>query len=1232
MRVVRLLSIVAAIVSLVTQAFAAPPPGYNLEWTEQFNEGVGGSPSSSIWGYTTGAGGFGNNELETYTSDNAHSHLIADANAEDGNALQIQATDDNGGIGTAGRYTSARINTSGKVLPEYGYIEARCQLPYGDGIWPAFWQLGSNIGSVGWPACGETDIMETIGDDYDANGNFYPYWLQTNVSSLHGPGYSGGNPLTARYSISSGYLYQAYHKYAMLWTPTQITFYFDDIPFETHTPADTNGNPWAYSGHTFYMIANIAVGGNWPGAPDAHTTFPQNLLIDYIKIYTLPFNGPHNIPGVIQADDFDNGGQSISYKTITNTNNGGAYRPELGVGIQPATGGGYDVGWSAGGQWMKYTVNVQSTGTYTATFRVSSGASGGSFHLEDPNGHALTGPIVVPGTGGWQNWVTVTSSISLTAGPQVIKLVEDTNNFNVDYMAFTSTSGAFDGPHNIPGVVQAEDYNQGGDGVGYHSLSTSGNPAAVFRNDNVTVENCAGGGYDVSSTAPGQWLKYNVNVSTGGLYNMAVKVAGFGGAFHIVDENGNNLTGTVTVPPTGGGQTWTAVDAIVNLTAGAHILQLVEDSGGFSIDSLSFTTGFNGPHVIPSTIAAVDYDQGGDGIGFADADDLNSGSSTYRNNDGVDMENSSLGGNNVGWTQAGQWLAYTVFAQVGGQYNATFTVASGANGGTLHLVDEAGNNLTGAVTVPATGGWQNWTTVTVPITLATGGHSLRLVEDSGGYNLYSIAFSATTNSVASVAVNPSTILAGGSSTATVTVTSPAAASTLSPDGQTIIAGQAVEVSSDNAAAPIVSGPSLFVGGAAYIVIPTGQTTGTFTVAASSTNAPPTTANLSGSINGVAQSAALTINPTAPTLTSLSPASTTAGVGTSLTIAGTGFGSSPTVTFGSFTLPVQSSTSSSITVAVPPADVPTAGSIPVTVANGTGAASNTLNFTVNPVVLSTVTISPTHVTGGQGATLTATLTGPAPAGGLVVTFSSNNTAVAKVATASVTVPAGSSTATCAVTTVPVASTTNITFTAKAGVSHTVHLNVLPPALSVFKFSPSKIVGGASGTGTITLNGVAAVNTTVTVTSSNGALTINGPVVVPAGSNTTTFTVNTTPVPANVSVTITASCGGTQASLTVTVKMPALTAATFSPTSVKGGSTSTLTVTLGSVAPAGGTAVTMTYPTNGSVLANPPSTITVPAGSTTASAVVQTSTVAVNTVVTANANLSTTNIKPTLTVTP
>jgi beta-glucanase (GH16 family) len=249
-----------------------------LVWADDFDGPAGSPPNSSKWGYDTGGGGFGNNELEYYTTSTSNAAL-------DGNGhLVITARKENPGgyncwYGYC-QYTSARINTAGKFTQQYGHVEARIKLPRGQGMWPAFWMLGDNIGSVGWPQSGEMDIMENIGREPSVNHG-----------SMHGPGYSGGNPLTGTYTLPGGAAFaDDFHTFAIDWDPSGVSFSVDGNVYERHTPADTNGNPWVFD-HPFFIILNVAVGGNWPGSPDSSTQFPQQMVIDYVHVYASNGSG-----------------------------------------------------------------------------------------------------------------------------------------------------------------------------------------------------------------------------------------------------------------------------------------------------------------------------------------------------------------------------------------------------------------------------------------------------------------------------------------------------------------------------------------------------------------------------------------------------------------------------------------------------------------------------------------------------------------------------------------------------------------------------------------------------------------------------------------------------------------------------------------------------------------------------------------------------------------------------
>ncbi len=244
-----------------------------LVWSDEFAGSPGSLPNSAVWSYDDGP--VYNHEMEQYVSDAAHCQIVHDPAASDGSALAITATDLGGG-----KYASARINTKGKYAAKYGYIEVRCKLPSGQGMWPAFWLLGVNDS---WPLCGENDVMENIGKEPG-----------TNHFSIHGPlsatqsatDYTAYN-VTATAALPSGApLSDAYHTYGLLWQPGKLTYYLDGKQYAAYTPASLpQGSVWTFDKESSYLILNLAVGGDWPGPPDAATHFPQTLSVDYIRVY-----------------------------------------------------------------------------------------------------------------------------------------------------------------------------------------------------------------------------------------------------------------------------------------------------------------------------------------------------------------------------------------------------------------------------------------------------------------------------------------------------------------------------------------------------------------------------------------------------------------------------------------------------------------------------------------------------------------------------------------------------------------------------------------------------------------------------------------------------------------------------------------------------------------------------------------------------------------------------------
>ena len=238
---------------------------WQLTWSDEFEGPAGQAPDNTKWTYDIGTGdnGWGNQELQYYTNDTKNVSLDGNGN------LVIKAINETFG-GAA--FTSGRIKTQGLFAQKYGRFEARLKTPYGPGLWPAFWMLGENIDEVSWPQCGEIDIMELRGQ-------------QPNIalSSLHGPGYSGGLAITTPFALQNNRFDAEFHVFAVEWGEGWVEFFIDETLFKRITPEDVPGE-WVYD-QPFFMILNVAVGGTFVGFPTPQTPFPQEMVIDYVKVY-----------------------------------------------------------------------------------------------------------------------------------------------------------------------------------------------------------------------------------------------------------------------------------------------------------------------------------------------------------------------------------------------------------------------------------------------------------------------------------------------------------------------------------------------------------------------------------------------------------------------------------------------------------------------------------------------------------------------------------------------------------------------------------------------------------------------------------------------------------------------------------------------------------------------------------------------------------------------------------
>ncbi len=266
-----------AVFLFLTGVACAQKQREHLEWSDEFHGSTSQSaPDSANWSFETGANGWGNGELQAYCSygssqspcDAAHPNAFT---GKDG-YLHIVARSDG-----RGHYTSARLVSKGLKSFQYGRIEARIRIPKGNGFWPAFWMLGDNIKQSPWPACGELDIMESIGKK---PGTVY--------GSIHGTGFTGevmGLPYTLPRNQAFG---DSFHTFGMLWSPKKIEYYVDAPThvYATFTPSSLpKGAVWPFDDGKYFFILNLAVGGDWPGPPDASSKFPQEMLVDYVRVY-----------------------------------------------------------------------------------------------------------------------------------------------------------------------------------------------------------------------------------------------------------------------------------------------------------------------------------------------------------------------------------------------------------------------------------------------------------------------------------------------------------------------------------------------------------------------------------------------------------------------------------------------------------------------------------------------------------------------------------------------------------------------------------------------------------------------------------------------------------------------------------------------------------------------------------------------------------------------------------
>lgn len=555
---------------------------YELVWSDEFN--YKGLPDSTKWTYEVGGTGWGNNELQYYTNKRSENARVEDS------ILVIEARKEAYG---GSQYTSARLITYNNDFSwKYGKIEARMKLPYGQGIWPAFWMLGDNIfEGTGWPACGEIDIMEMIGggEGRDDVSHGTIHWADANNNHAM---FGGEN------QISSGILADNFHVYSIEWTETQIKWFFDGIQFHV---ADITPSHLSEFHNNFFFILNLAVGGNWPGNPNSSTVFPQTMEVDYVRVYQQ--NQTPEISGkkkVIKAE------KNLTYSTVESNNF--IYNWNVPEDAEIVSGQGtpkLNVNWGCVAGILTCEL-VTLCDTYKIEYPVELDVleiTGKNIVAEYEENILYSIPELLETAYLWTLPEMVSSTTTLDTnvillnwGAQdgtILLNVEnacgtDSASYNVK-VSYQLPYPNIDQPHNIPGTIESLHYDYGGEGIAYHDTEAMNLGTGSRQDEGVDTE-ANDGGENIGWIEAGEWLEYTVKTDSSGLLNLEMRVASqSGGGALTISFNGEKRTETIEIPSTG---SWTNFTSIyiegIQINATDSIMRVEFSKGLFNMGRMIF--------------------------------------------------------------------------------------------------------------------------------------------------------------------------------------------------------------------------------------------------------------------------------------------------------------------------------------------------------------------------------------------------------------------------------------------------------------------------------------------------------------------------------------------------------------------------------------------------------------------------------------------------------------------